>query len=94
MGKFKYTVGIALTCIEIWVESWLEQWFNRPTKAQNRFEILSRFYEDYQNQALGYYNSEKGLPNGVKSLRLFLTVEFLELQMFLQILLQDQELIA
>ena len=59
--KFNYTIGIALMRIEIWVEFRLEQWFNRLTTAQsdkNRFEILSRFFEDYQNAALNHYYSE------------------------------------
>ncbi len=58
---FNYTVGIALIRIEIWVELNLEQWINRSslyTTGENRFEVLLRFHEEYQDTALSHYSQE------------------------------------
>ncbi|CAF3595516.1 unnamed protein product [Rotaria sp. Silwood1] len=74
--QFNYTIGIALTRIEIWVESRLNQWINRPTGSQyerNRFEILLNFFEEYQNEALNHYWSEKGTTDPIGYTRFTLT---------------------
>ncbi|CAF4652662.1 unnamed protein product, partial [Rotaria socialis] len=34
-GKFNYTIEIALTRVEIWVELYLNQWINRPTMSHS-----------------------------------------------------------
>ncbi|CAF3078926.1 unnamed protein product [Rotaria sp. Silwood2] len=52
-----------LTRMEIWVESYLEQWINRLSVLENetnRFEILLRFYEEYQSAVLNHCWSVKG----------------------------------
>ncbi|CAF3462404.1 unnamed protein product [Rotaria socialis] len=59
-GKFNYTIGIALTRIEIWVESRLNQWINRPAVShseKNRFETLLHLFEDYLSEAISHYYS-------------------------------------
>ncbi|CAM4909258.1 unnamed protein product [Rotaria socialis] len=77
LEKFSHTTGIALTRIEIWVESCLKQWINRPTTIsqyeRNRFEALLVLFEEYQNAALGYYWSEKGPRDPMGYTRFILT---------------------
>ncbi|CAF4388799.1 unnamed protein product, partial [Rotaria magnacalcarata] len=61
-GKFNYTIGIALTRIEIWVESRLNQWINRPAVShseKNRFETLLHLFEDYLSEAISHYYAIK-----------------------------------
>ncbi|CAF0982554.1 unnamed protein product [Rotaria sordida] len=74
--KFNYTIGIALTRIEIWVESRLNQWINHPTiylSGRDRFETLLDFFEEYQNAALNHYWSEKGPTDPMGYSRYILT---------------------
>jgi hypothetical protein len=74
--KFKYTIGIVLTRIEIWVESCLDQWINRlavSQSEQNRFEVLLHFFEEYQSTALNHYYSEKGPTDPMGYSRFILT---------------------
>ncbi|CAF1334201.1 unnamed protein product [Rotaria sordida] len=74
--KWNYTIGISLTRMEIWVESCVEQWINHPSlfiNGKNRFEILLRFYEDYQSVALNHYYSEKGPTDPMGYSRFILT---------------------
>jgi hypothetical protein len=67
--QLDYTTGIALIRIELWAETHLEQWINRT----NCFEILLRFYERYQTEALNYYWSEKGSTDPIGYSRFILT---------------------
>ncbi|CAF4228672.1 unnamed protein product [Rotaria sp. Silwood2] len=49
--------------MEIWVESYLEQWISRLSVLENetnRFEILLRFYEEYQSAVLNHCWPVKG----------------------------------
>ncbi|CAF2881843.1 unnamed protein product [Rotaria sp. Silwood2] len=74
--KFSYTIGIALTRVEIWVKLYLKQWINRPSASEseeNRFEILLRLYEEYQKEALNYYWSENGPTDPMGYSRFILT---------------------
>ncbi|CAF4169552.1 unnamed protein product [Rotaria sp. Silwood2] len=74
--KFKYTIAIALNCIELWVELHLNQWINRPSASQNernRFETLLHFFEDYQNAALNHYYLAKDSTHPMGYSRFILT---------------------
>ena len=52
-----YTIEMALTYQELWIELSLEQWINRSFKSnKNPFELLLNFYEEYQNTALPHYS--------------------------------------
>ncbi|CAF1228031.1 unnamed protein product [Adineta steineri] len=56
--QFNYTINVALTRVEIWIESHLEEWINRPITSQNennRYEVLLHMFEEYQNAALNHY---------------------------------------
>ncbi|CAF4475702.1 unnamed protein product, partial [Rotaria socialis] len=58
-----FTIAMAVTYMEIWVESSLEQWLDRSPSSINgthNFEILLRFFEDYQTNALPHYYTENG----------------------------------
>jgi hypothetical protein len=74
--KMEYTIGIALTYMEIWVHSRLKQWINRPSlciNSKNRFEILLHFFEEYQSVALNHYWSEKDPTDPIGYSRFVLT---------------------
>jgi hypothetical protein len=62
--QLNYTIGAALIRMEIRVELRLKEWINRPSlliDAKNSFEILQKFFEDYQNAALSHYYSKDPL---------------------------------
>jgi hypothetical protein len=76
IDRSKYSIGISLTRIEIWVESCLEKWINRPLSSnneKNRFETLLKFFEDYQSYALNYYYSETTASDSIGYSRFILT---------------------
>ncbi|CAF4981090.1 unnamed protein product, partial [Rotaria sp. Silwood1] len=69
-------MGIALTRIEIWVQSCLEQWINRSLLSKNGykfFENLQSFYEDYQRAALDFYYSNNQSTDSIGYSRFILT---------------------
>ena len=74
--EMNYTVAIALMRMEIWVESSLEEWLNHSSldkNEKNRFEILLRFFEEYQGEALKHYYSEDGQTDPIGYTRFILT---------------------
>ena len=75
-AKTNYTMGMALTRIEIWVEQNLHQWINRCSsspKERNHFEILLRFFENYQSEVLKYYCSTRSSSDPIGYSRFILT---------------------
>jgi hypothetical protein len=75
-NQFKYTIGAALTHMEIWIVSWSEQWINRPPSSRrepDNFQMLSRFFEDYQNSALNYYRPKTFRTDSIGYSRFLLT---------------------
>ncbi|CAF1517423.1 unnamed protein product [Adineta ricciae] len=58
-NKCRYTMGVALTRLEIWVDTHLEQWINHGGLAgrKKNFQDLLVFFEEYQNAALTHYGS-------------------------------------
>ncbi|CAF4311598.1 unnamed protein product, partial [Adineta steineri] len=76
MYKMNYTMGTALTRVEIWVTSHLQEWLDNPTpltSGMNRFEHLREFFEDYQSGALSYYWPQKGSTDPIGYSRFILT---------------------
>ncbi|CAF0959459.1 unnamed protein product [Adineta steineri] len=76
MHKMSYTMGTALTRVEIWVTSHLQEWLDDPTpltSGMNRFEHLREFFEDYQSGALSYYWPQKGSTDPIGYSRFILT---------------------
>ena len=60
-NEAKYSIDIALTRMEIWVEFHLDQWLNHSLNPFTRFEQLLNFFEDYQRTALDhYYGNQQG----------------------------------
>ncbi|CAF4113732.1 unnamed protein product [Rotaria sp. Silwood2] len=75
-NQFKYTVGTALSQMEIWAISWAEQWISGPAsgrKETEHFQMLLRFFEDYQNHALMHYCPEKCTTDPIGYTRFLLT---------------------
>ena len=75
-NQMNYTIGVALTRMEIWVEQRLENWMIRPQPLQNgktRFQVLLHFFEDYQEVALSHYCSETGPTDPIGYTRFILT---------------------
>ncbi|CAM4959090.1 unnamed protein product [Rotaria socialis] len=76
VNEMNYTFVTALTHIDIWVLSRLEQWINRPSllvSGKNRFELLLRFFEEYQSEALRYYWPDNGPTDPMNYSRFILT---------------------
>ena len=58
INQSKYSIGIVLTCVEIWIESRLKQWLNRPLTPKvhkHHFELLLNLFEQYHSKALNHY---------------------------------------
>ena len=75
-SQAKYTTEIALTRIEIWVESRLDQWINHPLLSGSEsklFESLLSFFEDYQQAALNHYHSNDNSSDPIGYSRFILT---------------------
>lgn len=76
MNRMGYTIGTALTRVEIWVATHLKEWLDQQallTSGMNRFEHLREFFEDYQNGALGHYWPERGSTDPIGYSRFILT---------------------
>ncbi|CAF1578716.1 unnamed protein product [Adineta ricciae] len=58
-NKCRHTMGVALTRLEIWVDTHLEQWISHGDLAgrEKKFQDLLVFFEEYQNAALTHYGS-------------------------------------
>ncbi|CAF3342468.1 unnamed protein product [Rotaria socialis] len=60
-NQFQFTIGTALTRMEIWATSWSERWIDRPPSSgreTEHFQMLAQFFDHYQSQALKHYCSK------------------------------------
>ncbi|CAF1128844.1 unnamed protein product [Adineta ricciae] len=76
MNRMDYTIGTALTRVEIWVATHVKEWLDHQallTNGMSRFEHLREFFEDYQNGALGHYWPESGSTDPIGYSRFILT---------------------
>ncbi|CAF4676762.1 unnamed protein product [Rotaria sp. Silwood1] len=65
-----------LSYMEIWVTSWSEKWMSQPAscrKETEHFQMLLRFFEDYQNRALMHYCPEQCPTDPIGYSRFLLT---------------------
>ena len=75
-NQLKYTIGTALTQMEIWIISWLDKWINQPISSRRepeKFQILAQFFEDYQNSSLNHYCSKSSPSDPIGYSRFVLT---------------------
>ncbi|CAF5133385.1 unnamed protein product, partial [Rotaria socialis] len=52
-NQFQFTIGTALTRMEIWATSWSERWIDRPPSSgreTEHFQMLAQFFDHYQSQ--------------------------------------------
>ena len=72
--NMNYSTSVALIRMEIWTELHLKQWINNPSLSMdNQFEILQRFFEEYQDAALKHYYTAKGPTDPIGYSRFILT---------------------